>query len=788
MEMISNKTEEDLVSDKMLMRLPGMAITFFAGFFVLRELGVDYLNLGFSICYLVFFGGIVFLLSVFKKNREVIPAIIISALLLILIYRDRMLTISILIPLGGILLFIILSSGRLERAGFMVLMTANIIFWLVRGTNDKLTVVVLVTGTVYAIGRLIHKNADYKAFAIILLLVIAFLPVKDSPVRWTFIRNIADRVASAFDWIADEVGYRFGDDKMSYVGYSGEGSISGPVEVSSKEELIFDRVNSIRGVYLKGAQFKTLRAEGFFDKESFSGDYNKWIFEYMNALMNAGITPEEAKCFSRIENAKVEYRYIKTSDIIYPQNLLKIDDKLKNGLSEKKGKGFSYSLQYMNVDYASPYFLKIINVVSDPQYEGKVYTYDEVKDYVDNVYHVNLSSYMTRAEYEELEEQALDLAEKRKQQSGSNGAGSENNSEKSGSSKNSGQTESGAAGGGKGSEKAGTDGTGSKSSEQSGADGTENTQSERIWSEDMEAYLDASMATDRTIEFTRELTSLCKNDYERAKVIESYLRTFKYDNYEDLRGSENFIDQFLFDDRKGYCVHFASTMALMLRISGVPSRYVSGYHFTDPGNFVMGSCAHAWVEAYIDGVGWVPFEPTPVNENAEQLSWGLLVRQEDERITDWGKFYEDKISEYLDEQEEDEGGKVIVEDTDPDSHKEKENVIRLMFIYLSIIVGSAAVLLLLWLGISRIIFLRLSPEKKLRELVKKECRGIEKKIRADEEKAALRANSASLYDYLKYAEDETKSKRLKCMFDMYYLVRYRGNSITDQDLKDMNIL
>ena len=61
MEMISNKTEEDLVSDKMLMRLPGMAITFFAGFFVLREFGVDYLNLGFSICYLVFFGGIVFL-------------------------------------------------------------------------------------------------------------------------------------------------------------------------------------------------------------------------------------------------------------------------------------------------------------------------------------------------------------------------------------------------------------------------------------------------------------------------------------------------------------------------------------------------------------------------------------------------------------------------------------------------------------------------------------------------------------------------------------------------------
>ncbi|MFL0411104.1 transglutaminaseTgpA domain-containing protein [Microbacterium paludicola] len=78
------------------------------------------------------------------------------------------------------------------------------------------------------------------------------------------------------------------------------------------------------------------------------------------------------------------------------------------------------------------------------------------------------------------------------------------------------------------------------------------------------------------------------------------------------------IERFL-DVRSGYCVHFASTFAVMARSLGIPSRVVVGFL---PGDAtgeevddqdvysVLGSQLHAWPEAYLDGIGWVPFEPT----------------------------------------------------------------------------------------------------------------------------------------------------------------------------------
>jgi hypothetical protein len=68
--------------------------------------------------------------------------------------------------------------------------------------------------------------------------------------------------------------------------------------------------------------------------------------------------------------------------------------------------------------------------------------------------------------------------------------------------------------------------------------------------------------------------------------------------------------------KAGYCIHFASTMAVMARLEGIPSRIVVGYQ---PGESQAGTSArsvtsddlHAWPELYFDGIGWVRFEPTP---------------------------------------------------------------------------------------------------------------------------------------------------------------------------------
>ena len=77
----------------------------------------------------------------------------------------------------------------------------------------------------------------------------------------------------------------------------------------------------------------------------------------------------------------------------------------------------------------------------------------------------------------------------------------------------------------------------------------------------------------------------------------------------------DFAVYFLTESQKGYCVHFATAAATMLRALGVPSRYASGYRVTIPEagavTDVTDMDTHAWAEAYMEGLGWIPIETTP---------------------------------------------------------------------------------------------------------------------------------------------------------------------------------
>ncbi len=101
----------------------------------------------------------------------------------------------------------------------------------------------------------------------------------------------------------------------------------------------------------------------------------------------------------------------------------------------------------------------------------------------------------------------------------------------------------------------------------------------------------------------------------QAEAIEAHLQTaFTYSNSSG-RGRQSLRD-FLFESRAGNCEYFASAMCLLLRNLGIPSRLVVGFvsdDWNEYGGFfdVRQSDAHAWVEAYIQGRGWLTYDPTP---------------------------------------------------------------------------------------------------------------------------------------------------------------------------------
>lgn len=112
-------------------------------------------------------------------------------------------------------------------------------------------------------------------------------------------------------------------------------------------------------------------------------------------------------------------------------------------------------------------------------------------------------------------------------------------------------------------------------------------------------------------------------DSEKIAAITDYVKSCaKYSLYvEKMPESEqDFAAWFAESAGKGYCVHFATTAAVLLRAAGIPARYVTGYMVqTEAGESteVYGKDAHAWAECFLEGVGWVPVEATPGMERTE---------------------------------------------------------------------------------------------------------------------------------------------------------------------------
>ncbi|ALC92515.1 transglutaminase [Bacillus sp. FJAT-18017] len=139
---------------------------------------------------------------------------------------------------------------------------------------------------------------------------------------------------------------------------------------------------------------------------------------------------------------------------------------------------------------------------------------------------------------------------------------------------------------------------------------------------------------ERVKELAKEIAGGADNWYDKAKSVENYFDSngFTYDQKEVAvpGDNEDYVDQFLFDTKQGYCDNFSTSMTVMLRSIGIPARWVKGYTEGELKTVgkegsqerlfeVTNNNAHSWVEVYLPNLGWIPFEPTIGFSNSIQI-------------------------------------------------------------------------------------------------------------------------------------------------------------------------
>jgi transglutaminase-like putative cysteine protease len=298
-----------------------------------------------------------------------------------------------------------------------------------------------------------------------------------------------------------------------------------------------------------------------------------------------------------------------------------------------------------------------------------------------------------------------------------------------------------------------------------------------------EPYLNSDGLTDRIRALSDQITKGKETDYDKAMAIETYLRGYTYD-YKANSGGD--LEQFLFETKTGYCVHFASSMVLLLRAQGIPARYCEGYlyRFKEPdpknGFLVSSADAHAWAEGYMEGFGWIPLEATPAMYTASDYSWNRTLPSDTEIEIDTEK--EEPVEanvEFIPEEIEPE--EIEPEETKPEVHQYARTLLVVVIFLVSFFIAGLFIRLIA----GRIRYLRMTPrEKALYEfrLVRKRYL---KKIRLKNDNLSMRT---ILYE-IRNRWTEEPAPDIDTILNLWYEVRFGGlEEVSDDQLKEIKRL
>jgi hypothetical protein len=132
------------------------------------------------------------------------------------------------------------------------------------------------------------------------------------------------------------------------------------------------------------------------------------------------------------------------------------------------------------------------------------------------------------------------------------------------------------------------------------------------------SYLHYEGVPDAVVSKVFQLVTGKVTTYDKSRALVDYFTDpangFTY-SLETVAGDSGSDLQDFLENKRGYCQQFAGALAIMMRVAGIPARVVLGYTHGEPdskGKFTVTTLnAHAGVEAYFEGLGWIPFDPTP---------------------------------------------------------------------------------------------------------------------------------------------------------------------------------
>lgn len=424
-----------------------------------------------------------------------------------------------------------------------------------------------------------HKKMFFLSpLVLVVVLILSVLPYSTEPIDWE----------PVYEWVEEKFrrGDGLGEEHVGFSGYSETANLRGDRIVVDRETLKLTMLGNTEHVYLIGNIKSDYTGDGWVgspQNTGYKGNYTEFEFdavEFLYAMYRAGIIdgtkPADeggrSTWYLRLREVTIEYDGMRTASLFRPSKTIRINTKKYDGEIQDKKEDISFSKkQDRDTNYTLKYFSvnRGAGVATELLKTQSKYVYNTMShdDYENFRRVVNLEYHtMGLPDTEDFEKELAERAD---------------------------------------------------------------------YIRTIYLTLPDSI-TEKTYNLAEEITKGCENDYDKMEQIVRYLEDYTYTTTPgEIPRGEDVVEYFLFETEKGYCMHFASAAAILGRCVGIPTRFVQGYlldveRMGQHGRYTANeNQAHAWIECYFEGVGWLTFDPTPGGSDLLYKDWGVPSYIED---------------------------------------------------------------------------------------------------------------------------------------------------------------